>query len=127
MEHIIARKHGGRDESDNLAWSCIFCFHIPLLLVLVVLLVIDLLSFGGRVMRRTRKKGIDYEDDDENEDEQTTSSGHQLVTNAMHGHQMLRLIPIIAKFFSQLYDDLVESARRAIIVVPPDVIQQTVA
>jgi hypothetical protein len=24
-EHIIARKHGGRDESDNLAWSCIFC------------------------------------------------------------------------------------------------------
>lgn len=25
VEHIIARKHGGRDEMDNLAWACIFC------------------------------------------------------------------------------------------------------
>lgn len=25
VEHIIARKHGGSDDSDNLAWACIFC------------------------------------------------------------------------------------------------------
>lgn len=25
VEHIIARKHGGPDDSDNLAWACIFC------------------------------------------------------------------------------------------------------
>jgi hypothetical protein len=25
VEHIIARKHGGQDGMDNLAWSCIFC------------------------------------------------------------------------------------------------------
>ena len=25
VEHIIARKHGGLDEPDNLAWACIFC------------------------------------------------------------------------------------------------------
>ena len=25
VEHIIARKHGGPDETDNLAWACIFC------------------------------------------------------------------------------------------------------
>jgi hypothetical protein len=25
VEHIIARKHGGSDEPENLAWSCIFC------------------------------------------------------------------------------------------------------
>lgn len=25
LEHIVARQHGGNDESDNLAWSCMFC------------------------------------------------------------------------------------------------------
>jgi 5-methylcytosine-specific restriction endonuclease McrA len=25
VEHIIARKHGGLDGMDNLAWSCMFC------------------------------------------------------------------------------------------------------
>lgn len=25
VEHIVARKHGGSDNEDNLAWSCIFC------------------------------------------------------------------------------------------------------
>lgn len=25
VEHIIARKHGGLDTADNLAWACIFC------------------------------------------------------------------------------------------------------
>jgi len=25
VEHIIARKHGGSDGDDNLAWGCIFC------------------------------------------------------------------------------------------------------
>ena len=25
VEHIIARKHGGVDNEDNLAWACIFC------------------------------------------------------------------------------------------------------
>jgi hypothetical protein len=25
VEHIIARKHGGKDGLENLAWSCIFC------------------------------------------------------------------------------------------------------
>lgn len=25
VEHIIARKHGGPDETDNLAWACVFC------------------------------------------------------------------------------------------------------
>ena len=25
VEHIIARKHGGSDGDDNLAWACIFC------------------------------------------------------------------------------------------------------
>jgi len=25
VEHVIARKHGGKDQMENLAWSCIFC------------------------------------------------------------------------------------------------------
>ena len=25
VEHIVARKHGGSDGTDNLAWACIFC------------------------------------------------------------------------------------------------------
>ena len=25
VEHVIAKKHGGKDDLDNLAWSCIFC------------------------------------------------------------------------------------------------------
>ena len=25
VEHIIARKHGGSDNEDNLAWACTFC------------------------------------------------------------------------------------------------------
>ena len=25
VEHIIARKHGGSDDDDNLAWACVFC------------------------------------------------------------------------------------------------------
>lgn len=25
VEHVIARKHGGEDAMENLAWSCIFC------------------------------------------------------------------------------------------------------
>jgi len=25
IEHIIARKHGGSSDLDNLAWACIFC------------------------------------------------------------------------------------------------------
>jgi 5-methylcytosine-specific restriction endonuclease McrA len=25
VEHIIAKKHRGRDTADNLAWACIFC------------------------------------------------------------------------------------------------------
>jgi 5-methylcytosine-specific restriction endonuclease McrA len=25
VEHVIARKHGGKDAMENLAWSCIFC------------------------------------------------------------------------------------------------------
>lgn len=25
VEHIIPRKHRGGDETDNLAWACIFC------------------------------------------------------------------------------------------------------
>jgi hypothetical protein len=25
VEHIIAKKHGGKDGSTNLAWACIFC------------------------------------------------------------------------------------------------------
>ncbi len=25
LEHIVARQHGGNDESDNLARSCMFC------------------------------------------------------------------------------------------------------
>jgi len=25
VEHIVARKHGGNDSFDNLAWACIFC------------------------------------------------------------------------------------------------------
>ena len=25
VEHIIARKHGGTDDPDNLAWSCHHC------------------------------------------------------------------------------------------------------
>jgi 5-methylcytosine-specific restriction endonuclease McrA len=25
VEHIIARKHGGQDGMENLAWACIFC------------------------------------------------------------------------------------------------------
>ena len=25
VEHIIARKHGGKSTMENLAWSCIFC------------------------------------------------------------------------------------------------------
>ena len=25
VEHIVARKHGGSDDENNLAWSCIFC------------------------------------------------------------------------------------------------------
>jgi len=25
VEHIAARKHGGSDDADNLAWACIFC------------------------------------------------------------------------------------------------------
>lgn len=25
VEHIVARKHGGKTSMDNLAWSCIYC------------------------------------------------------------------------------------------------------
>lgn len=25
VEHIIARKHGGMDDPENLAWACIYC------------------------------------------------------------------------------------------------------
>ena len=25
VEHIVARKHGGQNGADNLAWACIFC------------------------------------------------------------------------------------------------------
>ena len=25
VEHVIARKHGGRNGLENLAWSCMFC------------------------------------------------------------------------------------------------------
>jgi hypothetical protein len=25
VEHVIAKKHGGKDGDDNLAWACIFC------------------------------------------------------------------------------------------------------
>jgi len=25
VEHVIARKHGGKTREDNLAWACIFC------------------------------------------------------------------------------------------------------
>ena len=25
VEHIVARKHGGKSSMDNLAWSCIYC------------------------------------------------------------------------------------------------------
>jgi 5-methylcytosine-specific restriction endonuclease McrA len=25
VEHIIAKKHGGKDVAENLAWACIFC------------------------------------------------------------------------------------------------------
>jgi len=25
VEHIIARKHGGKDDLENLAWACIYC------------------------------------------------------------------------------------------------------
>jgi hypothetical protein len=25
VEHVVARKHGGGDNPENLAWACIFC------------------------------------------------------------------------------------------------------
>jgi hypothetical protein len=53
-------------------------------------------------------------------------SGKKFVANAVDGEEMLGSVPVVAEFFSQLNDDLVESARRAEVIVTPDVVEQAV-
>lgn len=40
---------------------------------------------------------------------------------------MFGFAAVVAEFFAELHDDLIESARRAVIIVAPDFIQQFVA
>ncbi len=40
---------------------------------------------------------------------------------------MLRFATVVAQFFSQLNDHLVQRPRRAVVIVAPDVVQQAVA
>jgi hypothetical protein len=54
-------------------------------------------------------------------------SGKQFVADAMDSQQMFGGVPIIAEFFSQLNDDLVESASGAKVIVTPYVVEQSVA
>src|SRR6267142_1809255 len=51
----------------------------------------------------------------------------KLVADAVYSQEMFRSVPVITEFFSQLDDDLVESAGGAKVIVTPYVVEQTVA
>jgi len=53
-------------------------------------------------------------------------SGKKFVADAVDGEQMFGSVPVVAEFFSQLNDDLVEGASRAEVIVTPDVVEQAV-
>jgi hypothetical protein len=52
--------------------------------------------------------------------------GKKFVADAVDSQQMFGSVPIVAEFFSQLNDDLVERARSAEVIVTPDVVEQAV-
>ena len=45
----------------------------------------------------------------------------------MDGQQVFGFAAVVAKFLAELHDDLVQHARRAVIIVAPDFVQQLVA
>lgn len=51
----------------------------------------------------------------------------EFVADAVDGEEVFGFGAVVAQFFSQLDNYLVEGARRAIIVLAPDFIQQAVA
>jgi hypothetical protein len=53
-------------------------------------------------------------------------SGKKFVADAVDGLEMFGRVPVVAKFFSQLNDDLVEGPRCAEVIVTPDVVEQAV-
>jgi len=53
-------------------------------------------------------------------------SGEKFVADAVDSQEMLGSVPVVAKFFSQLNDDLVEGASCAEVIVAPDVVEQAV-
>src|SRR5436309_3013509 len=55
------------------------------------------------------------------------SSGREFVPNAVDGQDVFRFFAVVAEFFSQLNDDLVESAGGSVVAVAPDLVQQAVA
>ena len=55
------------------------------------------------------------------------NSGKKFVADAVDGQEMFGSVPVVAEFFSQLNDDLVESASGAEITVTPNVVEQAVA
>ena len=57
----------------------------------------------------------------------TSFSRDHFVTDAVDGEQVFRFAAVVAEFFAELHDDLVQRARRAVIIVAPDFIQQLVA
>jgi hypothetical protein len=51
---------------------------------------------------------------------------NKFVTDAMDGEEMFGRVPVVAEFFSELNDDLVESAGGAEVIVTPYVVEQSV-
>lgn len=49
-------------------------------------------------------------------------SKNQFVANAVDGQQMFGSVPVVAEFFSQLNDDLIEGARGTEVIVAPYVV-----
>lgn len=47
----------------------------------------------------------------------------KFITDAVNGEQMLRLTAVVAKFFPELHDDLIQRARGAVIITAPDFVQ----
>ena len=54
-------------------------------------------------------------------------SWEQFVADTVDGQEMFGGVAVVAEFFSQLHDDLIESAGSAEVIVTPDVVEQTVA
>ncbi len=51
------------------------------------------------------------------------ASSDQFITDAVNGEQMLRLAAVVAEFFAELDDDLVQGAGGAIIIAAPGFVQ----